>query len=132
MVAARPFFSGSPGRSYLTWPRISPPGLAAVCRLTYQRPLLTCSTCAAVSAIKPVIGLASGPANGTTTPALAPGMDGPWKWPAVTGAVTPEYVNVHLRTLPSSSTRAVPVPVLVFGGTSFLADSGTVMALFIE
>ncbi len=60
-------------RCHLTWPRSSPPGLAAVCRLMYQRPCLTWSTCAGVSVAEPMIGLASGPANGTTTPAFAPG-----------------------------------------------------------
>src|SRR6185295_19548191 len=110
---------------YLTWPRISPPGLAAVCRLTYQRPALSWSTWACVRVAEPSIGLAIEPVKGRTTPAFAPSAAGPWKWPAVTGPVVPEYVTVHLRFMPSRKIRAVPTAVLAFGGTWFFAESGT-------
>src|SRR5450432_3146012 len=121
--------AGGPAVRHLTWPRNSPPGFAAVCRLTYHRPAFRSATCAGVSVAVPVIGLEIGPGKGTTTPALAPGMAGPWKWPAVTGPLVPEYVTVHLRTVPSRSTLAVPLPVLAFGGTSFAPLKGMVIVL---
>ena len=46
----------------------------------------------------------------------------------LTGPVSPAYEMFHFRVLPSSSTLPVPEPPLAFGGTSFCADSGTVMA----
>src|SRR5450432_1413733 len=121
--------AGGPAVRHLTWPRNSPPGFAAVCRLTYHRPAFRSATCAGVSVAVPVIGLEIGPGNGTTTPALLPAAAGPWKWPAVTGPVVPEYVTVHFRVVPSRSTLAVPVPALALGGTSFAPVRGTVIPL---
>lgn len=81
------------GRSFpqftINWPRISPPGFWAVWMLTYHLPAMRSATCAAVKVAEPSAGLAT-LGNGTTTPAFAPGIAGPWMCPAVAGPVRPE------------------------------------------
>jgi len=57
--------------------------------LAYHLPAVRSAICAGVSVAWPSAGfIASG--IGTTTPALAPGNAGPWKWAADAGPVSPE------------------------------------------
>jgi len=72
----------------VTWPRISPPGLAAVCMLTYHLPACRSAACASVKVASPLIGdLVT--VIGSPTPALAPASAGPWKWAATASPVRP-------------------------------------------
>src|SRR5271165_2081430 len=50
------------------------------------------------------------------------GSAGPWKWAIVAGPVRPEYSPFHVNFLLAVSYVAVnvPVPLLLFGGTSLL------------
>ena len=59
------------------WPRISPPGLAAVWTLAYHFPAIRSAICASFSTTLPCTGLATGLGKGTATPALAPAAAGP-------------------------------------------------------
>ena len=70
---------------FITWPRISPPLLAAVWTLKYHLPAARSAAWASVSVASPLIGLASAPFTGTTTPALVLASAGPWKCAAVAG-----------------------------------------------
>ena len=57
----------------ITWPRISPPLLAAVCTFTYRLPASRSFICASVSVAVPCTGLVGlGPPIGTATPAFLP------------------------------------------------------------
>src|SRR5262245_65506759 len=81
----------------LIWPRISPPGFAAVWTLTYMLPAIRSRRWAGVSATVPVavvptklavIGIVTGP----FTP-IAP----VWKWAAVIAPVSPVTVILNAR-----------------------------------
>src|SRR5262249_10822131 len=72
-----------------SWPRISPPGGAAVWTLTYQRPASRSAACASVRLAEFSNGLVLG-VIGTATPAFLPGSAGPWKWAIVAGPDSPE------------------------------------------
>src|ERR1700675_4810945 len=77
-------------RIYLvTWPRISPPLLAAVWMLKYHLPAIRSEAWASVSVASPSNGLFAvvSEKTGICTAALLPGSAGPWKWAAVAGPV---------------------------------------------
>src|SRR4051794_40156769 len=99
------------------WPRISPPGLAAVWTLAYHLPAIRSAAWAGVSVAWPSIGLAAD-AKGRTTAAFAPALAGPWKWAAVAGPLRPSYVILYLSTLVSllSQASARPLPRVMLGG----------------
>src|SRR5664279_4665689 len=75
-------------RYFVSWPRISPPLLAAVWTLTYMSPSIRALAWASLSVAEPSklgpLGLI-----GTMTPAFLPSAAGPWKWAAVAGPVRP-------------------------------------------
>lgn len=82
---------GSPGQwDAVSWPRISPPGLAAVWMFTYHRPALRSPIWLSVMADEPLIGLANGGVSGMATPAALPTGAGPWKWAMVGAPERPE------------------------------------------
>ena len=76
---------------FMTWPRISPPLLAAVWTLKYHLPAARSAACASVRVASPLSGLTipplAGAGTGTTTPALVLASAGPWKCAAVAGPV---------------------------------------------
>src|SRR5216684_4632387 len=76
---------------FITWPRTSPPLLAAVWTLKYHLPAARSAAWASVRVASPLSGLASAPVagagTGTTTPVLVLASAGPWKCAAAAGPV---------------------------------------------
>src|SRR5437868_10360809 len=83
------------------------------------------AACASVSVALPSTGLAVALGIATATPAFLPASAGPWKCAAVAGPDRPLYVSFQLNFFDAASysRSAVPLPALVFGGTSDLLSS---------
>jgi hypothetical protein len=114
----------------ITCPRISPPGLACVCTLTYHSPAVNCCACSGVSVALPLIGLGTGAPfslNQITGGAFLPSDAGPWKCAIVAGPESPLEVTLHIsiRVAWSKVRSAVPVAVVCTGGTCGAPVSAT-------
>src|SRR3979411_3347946 len=81
---------------FTTCPRISPPRLAAVWTLTYQRPPIRSAALASSSGARPVAGLVGLLPLSSAPPAFAPGAAGPWKWAAVAAPARLSNVTLHV------------------------------------
>src|SRR5688572_15185069 len=108
LVAIGPGMGSSNGAG-MTWPRISPPGLAVVCTLTYHWPLRIWVSCAALTVAEPTIGLPLG--SPISTPAETHCSAAPWKCAAVCAADNPLNVIFQLNRFVVVSSVAVPLPV---------------------